>query len=328
MQPPVHPGSEEKNLSDDPTADEELAPVALFVHSRPDHAARTIDALAANVLAARTRLFVFADAARRPEEEARVEAVRALARAAAGFRSVTLVERASNYGLARSIEAGVTEIVESFGRVIVVEDDLVTGPLFLSFMNEALDRYAGEPRVWHINGWTYPIALRPDGMPFFTSVLECWGWATWADRWRHYRRDPQDLLARWTTPQIERFNIGGGYDSWMDVKRNASGAVSSWAVFWYATIFERGGLCLSPPVSHVENIGIDGSGTNSGSLDIYAGVAAATSVPAAWPAEIVEDEAAWRMIRDFLLSRRPPLWRRAAGRLKWWIKGLRRAAGP
>ena len=309
-----------------PSARGPAAPVALFVHSRPDHTARTLDALAANARAAETRVFIFADAARRTEEKARVDAVRGVAHSASGFRSVTVVERESNYGLARNITEGVTEIVEQFGRVIVLEDDLITGRLFLSFMNEALDRYANEPRVWHINGWTYPIALQGDGLPFFTSVLECWGWATWADRWKHYRKDPRDLLARWKRPEIDRFNIGGGYDSWADVKRNASGVVDSWAVFWYATIFERGGLCLSPPKSHVVNIGIDGSGTNSGSLDIYARVTAADTMPADWPEEVAEDKAAWVRIRDFLLGQRPPLWRRAASRLKWGAKRIRRLA--
>lgn len=300
------------------------APVALFVHSRAGHTARTLAALAANEGAAETPLIVFADAARRPAEQPAVDAVRDVVRAARGFASVTLVERPVNFGLARNIVEGVGEVIGRYGRVIVVEDDLVTGPHFLAFMNGALDRYADEPAVWHVNGWTYPIPLREDDSPFFTPVMECWGWATWADRWAHFRKDPADLLARWPRDRIRRFNIGGGYDYWGDIRRNADGVMNTWAVFWYASLFEQGGLCLSPARSHVVNIGIDGSGTNSGSLDIYRLVTAAGTVPAEWPAEIAEDRDAWEKIRDFLQSQRPPWWRRAASRAKWMLKRLRR----
>jgi hypothetical protein len=302
----------------------EAAPVALFVYARPEHTKRTLAALAANERASETRVHIFADAARGPADAAAVDAVRAVARAATGFRSVTLIERPENYGLARNITEGVSALADEHGKVIVLEDDLVTGPHFLAFMNAALDRYAGEARVWHVNGWTYPIELRPDGSPFFTPVMECWGWATWADRWRHYRKDPAGLLARWQPQAVARFNIGGGYDYWGDVRRNAERVLNTWAVFWYATIFEQGGLCLSPAVSHVVNIGIDGSGMNSGSLDIYARVVAAGTMPAIWPGEVAEDEGAWLRIRDFLLAQRPPLWRRAASRIKWSLKRLRR----
>jgi hypothetical protein len=296
----------------------------MFVYARPEHTRKALEALAANKGAEETPLYVFADAPRRPTDATAVRAVRALARAATGFRSVTLVERPANYGLARNIIEGVSALVAQHGKVIVLEDDLITGRHFLAFMNAGLDRYAKEPGVWHINGWTYPIELRADGTPFFSPVMECWGWATWADRWAHFRKDPADLVARWQKPAIQRFNIDGGYDYWGDIKRNADGVMNTWAVFWYATIFEQGGLCLSPAESHVVNIGIDGSGTNSGSLDIYHLVTTADTMPASWPSDVVEDKAAWERIRDFLFSQRAPLWRRAGSRMKWLLKRISR----
>lgn len=301
------------------------APVALFVYARPDHTERTIEALAANEGAAETALFCFSDAARRPGDAAAVEEVRRLVRAVKGFKSVTVIERTENMGLARNIVDGVSMLMEQFGKAIVVEDDLVTGPYFLAFMNDALDRYASVPDVWHVNGWTYPLPLSDDGKPFFTSIMECWGWATWADRWQHFRKDPDDLLQRWPGKfDITRFNIDNTHNYWADIQRNAHGTKNTWAVFWYATIFERGGLCLAPAHSHVVNIGIDGSGENSGGLDIYAAVTTSRSRTAEWPDTIAEDKVAWARIRDFLYQQRPPLWRRFGSRLKWWMKRVRR----
>jgi len=301
-----------------------LAPIVLFVHSRADHTRRTLEALKANTVASQSDLFVFCDAARNEREAQAVHDVRSVVDALTGFRSITVVSRQENFGLARSIIDGVTAVVERYGRVIVLEDDLVTAPHFLAFMNEALDRYAGVRQVWHVNGWTYPIESGLGDAPYFTPVMECWGWATWADRWCHFRKDPGDLLGRWTPAMVHRFNIEGGYDYWGDIRRNAHGTMRTWAVFWYATLFERDGLCLSPNRSFVENIGIDGSGANSGSRDIYAAVRKSGTMPERWPAEPVADRRAFEAVRDFLLSQRPPLWRRVARRVKWAGKRIGR----
>ncbi len=249
-----------------------------------------------------------------------MEEVRRLVRRSMPFKHVTLIERDENYGLARNILEGVNALVEQYGRVIVLEDDLITSPRFLEFMNASLDIYVNDSSVWHINGWTYPIAASEADVPFFTSIMECWGWATWRDRWIKYSNDPDRYIGAWPKSRIARFNIGGGYDYWFDIQRNKHGTLRTWAVFWYATIFEHGGLCLSPAQSYVINVGIDGSGTNSGTFDLYDTVELNHSLPVHWPEYAVIDEAAWRRVRDFLLAQRPPTWRRIASRAKWSMR--------
>ena len=118
------------------------APVAVFAYRRPEHLRRAVSSLAANPQAATTDLHVFCDGPKGRRDETDVQAVRALARGIKGFRSLTVVENKFNRGLAESIIAGVTQVVEAQGRVIVVEDDLVLSPHFLAFMNQALDCYA------------------------------------------------------------------------------------------------------------------------------------------------------------------------------------------
>jgi hypothetical protein len=94
--------------------------------------------------------------------------------------------------------------------------------------------------------------------------MNCWGWATWSDRWKHYERDPENLIRKFTKDEINRFNLGGAYNFWGQAKANANGSLKTWAIFWYATIFKNRGLCLNPTQSLVQNIGHDGSGTNCG----------------------------------------------------------------
>ncbi|NTW43170.1 MAG: glycosyltransferase [Anaerolineaceae bacterium] len=246
-----------------------LAPIALFVYARPDHTRRVVEALQKNSLAEETDVIVFSDAAKLPEKEKSVAAVRDYIAEIKGFKSLTVHHRPHNYGLAKSIMEGVTDVISNYGSIIVVEDDIVTAPDFLRFMNDALDRYRHEPKVWHISGWNYPIDPAGLGNAFFYRLMNCWGWATWADRWKDFEKNPARLISEWDKETIKRFNLDGGHCFWEQVKANASGKINTWAIFWYATIFLHNGLCLNPTVSYVQNIGTDGSGENCGRSDFF-----------------------------------------------------------
>jgi hypothetical protein len=129
-------------------------------------------------------------------------------------------------------------------------------------MNNSLKHYKEEKQVWHISGWNYPINPKGIEEAFFWRAMNCWGWATWEDRWEHFNKDPHDLIKSWSPKQIRAFNLDGACDFWAQVKANSTGQLNTWAIFWYATIFENGGLCLNPTVSFTRNIGHDGTGEN------------------------------------------------------------------
>jgi len=245
------------------------APIALFVYNRPAHTRLTVEALQKNALAQDSDLIVFSDAPKSESQAEAVHEVRQYIHQIEGFKSVTIVEREANFGLANSIIDGVTSVVNERGRIIVLEDDIVTSQYFLNFMNRALDYYVSELRVWHISGWNFPI--NPKGLPetFFSRAMYCWGWATWGDRWKHFQKDPDRLMAEWNAAKINRFNLDGKRDFWEQVKQNALGVLNTWGVFWYATIFEYNALCLNPTVTYVENIGLDKSGENCDETTMY-----------------------------------------------------------
>lgn len=298
-----------------------IAPIALFVYARPEHTRRTLDALVANRLANQSDLIVYADAPRSENEAEDVRAVRDLVRFASGFRSVNVIEREANYGLARNVIEGVTEVCNRYGRVIVLEDDIVTSPYFLSFMNAALDRYADETRVWHISGWNYPID--PDGLgeAFFWRAMNCWGWATWSDRWAFFQKEPLRLIESWDKEKIKRFNLDGSHDFWGQITENYSGKLNTWAIFWYAAIFENNGLCLNPGKSFARNIGHDGSGENCGDSDPFSGNhlgAEFNSVPDCSG----ESDLAVQRIKAFYDNIRPSPTKRLVGFVKKFIAGV------
>jgi hypothetical protein len=239
------------------------APIALFAYNRPRHTRATLEALGANVLARESDLHVFADAARKPEAIAGVEEVRRVLRTIEGFKSVTVVDRKSNMGLAASITEGLGGLCERYGRAIVVEDDLATSPHFLDYMNAALDRYDAEDRVMQISGHMFPANLRTPEDAIFLPFITSWGWATWARAWRHYDPLARNYGRLAGDPSLrKRFDLEGHYPYFRMLQAQQQGRIDSWAIRWYLSVFFRQGLALYPKNSMVRNLGFDGTGVN------------------------------------------------------------------
>jgi hypothetical protein len=240
-----------------------MAPVALFVYNRPEHTRRTVEMLASNFGANETILYVYSDAPKTNVDLLMVNKVRSYIKKIKGFKKVVIVERVENFGLAKSIIEGVTELCQLYDKVVVLEDDLETSRYFLMFMNDSLDLYAGVPEVMHISGCRYPTKSFGHDETFFLHVPLCWGWATWSRAWSLFEKDIS-VMQRFDRKMIKHFNFGNTYTYWKQLELNKSGKINTWFVFWYANLFLRGGLALFPARSLVQNIGMDNSGTHSG----------------------------------------------------------------
>jgi len=265
------------------------APIILFVYNRPDCTKKTLEALARNYGADEADLVIFSDGPRSEEDKSKITAVRAIAAAAAGFRSVRLVEAAENRGLARSIIAGVTDVVEERGRAIVMEDDIITSPYFLRFMNDALELYADEPKVAAISGYTHPLGKQ---MPetFFLRDSSCWGWATWARAWSKFNPDGAALLSQIEARgAVRAFNHDGSFDFTLMLRDQIAGKNNSWAIRWRASLFLEGLLSLYPGQSLTCNIGNDGRGTHTGAAETFWGDRVADRPVAVSPIPLIVD---------------------------------------
>lgn len=244
-----------------------LAPIALFVYNRPEHTARTLEALAANDLAKQSDLFVFCDGPKTNANAATLEAinrVRTLVKSKPWCKSITIHESDANKGLAASIVSGVTQLVNEFGCIIVLEDDIVTARGFLSYMNEALNLYEHEEQVMHIGSYI-PYTNSMGNLPktFFSRFMSCWGWATWKIAWSKANWDAETLYHQISDPNIRyEFNLEGVLNYHEQLENNINGNIKTWAIMWFTSVFLNLGLCLYPKVSLSENIGLDGSGEN------------------------------------------------------------------
>ncbi len=238
------------------------APIALFTYSRAEHTKGVVESLLQNKEASESELYIFSDGPKTEDKRCAVEMNRQYIYTISGFKSIHIIEHEKNKGLANSLIAGITEIVNKYGRVIVVEDDLILSPYFLQFMNDALDKYANDDRVSAISAFLNPIDCEAPET-FFLRYFACWGWATWKRGWDLMNLDTKDLLKK-IRFKTHDFNIGGYGGFYGMLYCQKVGLVDSWAVRFYASSYLAGKLVLFPGQSLALQNGMDGTGTHSG----------------------------------------------------------------
>lgn len=238
-----------------------LSPIALFVYNRLAHTILTMEALQKNRGASESILYIFSDGPKNFADEERVAAVRNYLKGIAGFAKVILVENNQNIGLARSITHGIDTVLSNNPSVIVLEDDLVTSPYFLQFMNDALNMYADNHLVASVQGYFPPVGSQiPD--IFFLRYVGCWGWGTWGRAWQLFESDSERLLGELNKKRLSRVFDVGGYPFTRMLERQIEGKLDSWAIRWHTALFLADKLNLYPGISLVQNIGHDGSGVH------------------------------------------------------------------
>jgi hypothetical protein len=241
-----------------------FAPTVIFSYRRPRHLATVIDALRVNPEARDTPLIIYCDGARDETQVPDVERVRKLARDTKGFASLRVIERDENLGLSRSITTGVGEVCDEYGSAIVLEDDIVPCPYFLSYVNQALQKYCSDDSVLSIGCYTLDAGI-PLPETFFLSIADCWGWAVWRRSWKLYEPDGKKLLSELRRRGLtDWFDFNGAYPYCQMLEDQVRGFNDSWAVRWCATTLLENKLVLYPGRSVCTNIGFDAAATHTG----------------------------------------------------------------
>jgi len=249
----------------------DLAPIGLSTYVRLPHLQQTIEALQKNDLAEQSKLFVFSDAPRLGDEE-RVAAVRSYLRTVDGFKKIYIVEREKN-SRTENNRGGKRLLLNRFGKGIFLEEDVVTAPSFLTFMNQALETYRSNNKVFAITGYCPPIEahryIHLDA--FLLPSCNCWGFAIWKERFDQVRME---------TPACEVFKtIGNPYSlaSYMSIGPDvpymflldAQGKLDAGDIKFSFEMWRKGSYLLVPTVSLTRNIGFDGTGEHCGTEQKY-----------------------------------------------------------
>ncbi|RYF77130.1 MAG: glycosyltransferase [Cytophagaceae bacterium] len=247
------------------------APIILFAYKRPDELRQTIDALRANHLAPESDLYVFVDAPKKPADEPGVAEVKGVIAQITGFKNVYRNYAESNIGCADSIIQGITTILQKHPSAIIVEDDLITAPNFLDYMNQCLQHYAKNKRVYSIAGYTFPFPKPANYTDdaYFVPRHSPWGWATWSDRWQSIDWTVADYdQFKNDSDRQKAFNSGGSDLSRM-LRHQMEGAIDAWDIRFCYSRFKANGLTVYPTVSKVQNIGFGPGATHTDIFNRY-----------------------------------------------------------
>ena len=244
------------------------APIAIFCYNRKEHLEQTLYALEKNRLADKSEVFIFSDGFRGEKDRAAVEDVRKFLRVYIGnvcFQKIHLIEAERNKGLADSIIEGATKVLKDYGKIIVLEDDMVTAEDFLEFMNQALDFYENDEKIWSISGYTLPLKIlkKYEQDVYLSYRAGCWTWATWKNRWDTVDWSVSDFKELCQDKKKQDRLNRGGREMFRMLKDQQEGKNNSWAIRWCYSQNKQDKYSVHPKYCKVRNIGIDGSGENS-----------------------------------------------------------------
>jgi len=241
-----------------------LSPVVLFTYRRVPK--ETIESLLKNNLAKESELFIFSDGYKNDIDKQDVLEVRKYFKTISGFKSITIYESEKNKGLANNIIDGVTQIIDKYKKVIVLEDDLIVSSDFLDYMNEALEFYKDDKKIWSISGYGPNMKCLENYNEdiYLSTRASSWGWATWKSRWDSIDWDIQDWQEfKQNKKAIEKFNLGGN-DMYKMLELQMLGKIDSWAIRWCYNQFKQDKYTIYPKKSKIINNGFsDNKGTHN-----------------------------------------------------------------
>ncbi|MFD2569142.1 glycosyltransferase [Spirosoma soli] len=247
------------------------APIVLFAYKRPAELKATLQALQANYLAPESDLYIFVDAPKRAQDAPKVAEVHELLDKVTGFRSIYRDYAKTNIGCADSIIRGISYVLDRHPSAIIVEDDLITTPNFLDYMNQCLQQYEGNKNVYSIAGYTFPFE-RPAGYKFdsyFIPRHSPWGWATWTDRWQSIDWAMTDYDSFIRDSRQQKAFMQGGSDLVGMLRDQMEGRADAWDIRFCYNRFRANGITVYPTQSKVENIGFGQEATHTNIFNRY-----------------------------------------------------------
>jgi hypothetical protein len=239
------------------------SPIVIFIYKRPLHLAKTLKSLSNCEGFEKHSIYIFGDGPKNENENIFVQETRNVAKSFFGDRAQYFFSN-KNKGLANSVIDGVTDIINKYQSVIVIEDDLLLHSHFLVYMNNALNHYSSKENIFSVSGYMYETEiLKGSKYAILLPIISTWGWGTWARAWSKLDSKCIDSIKLLENKKLRKnFDCNNNYPFSMMLKRQLNGSIDSWGIRWYWTIFRKDALTCFPPISLVKNNGFDNSATH------------------------------------------------------------------
>jgi len=244
-----------------------MIPVVLFVYRRPAHTQRVLSALRKNNI---DLLYVFSDAGTGPKDNILVEKTREL------INKIDWVEKIGFFhnehkGLASSVIEGISNVLHSFDKVVVLEDDCIPAPGFYAYMRQCLLYYEKVEQVSCVSAFLHPLNKTVfedyNYDVFFWKRFWSWGWGTWRRAWQNFDPDLKSLVEKAKKSGLDT-SVFGRDVSLVKIEKEM-GKIDSWAMPFFLSMVLNNTFSVYPVKSYIQNIGFDGSGTHCFSSNKY-----------------------------------------------------------
>ena len=292
-----------------------ISPLAIFAFNRPKYLEKCLKSLKLNKLSRQTITYFFIDYPKLEKDFKNYHKVLNMVRETNIFKKKVIIQRKYNYGLKKNILNGINYVLKKNETIIVLEDDLYLSKYFLDYMNKYLYFFKNSKNIASIHGYCYPIDKKNLNNFFLLRGADCWGWATWSDRWEYFEKNIDKTMKDFSRKQIKYFNLDNYENYWSQIIANKENKINTWAVFWYATIIKHKGLCLNPAHSFVINIGNDGSGEHRDSSNTFLTTLSKTN-KFNFTSDFQENLIAVDLIKKFYKSIKTPLLTRITNKFK------------
>lgn len=245
-----------------PVKNNTRAPIALFAFNRLDTLQRTLECLSKceNLKTGGRISYAFIDGPRRDEDIPKIKKVRECIEQfrKCNFSRMEIIERETNFSNPKNMPLGISQVLENHGRIIVIEDDILVSRYFLSYMDEALDSYVNDPRIWCINAWRSRFIKIPSDYcydVYLNNRNMCWGWGTWRDRWEAVDLSMPDYLTfKSRSENVEALNQAGIELIWM-LDSQFKGELHAWDVQCSYHMIKNHLWAVEPRYALTKNIG-------------------------------------------------------------------------
>lgn len=237
----------------------------LLTFNRPDHTLRVLNSLRGN---AAERVFVYLDKSENPEDQVQQEKLmQSFRQFGHSGMDIVLQVREKPFGLARNLTGAVSERFRDGAEgVIVLEDDCVVRPGGLAFFESGLHQLSAKKSIRSLCGFlpNSPSIVRDgEDAVVLAHRFVTWGWATWSDRWDQYNPDLRSVVKGADVLNVRIEDFARDLAVYCASERYLAGLDSIWSLNWILLHFLTSSFAVYPPESVIDNIGFDGSGTNS-----------------------------------------------------------------